>query len=219
MTIEQLEEIFVPKFVTGPHQKFTIKETQSSTQHCNEIEVINGNLIHFDVDIKQFNSIVSIFKEETEGLSLKKKCDGVFIHNSNEQWYLLLIELKDKINENTLIKALQQMISTQIKIFHLLQLHNAFKLDSYQPKFFLVGIIDEYTEKRDIKFKRGERRTQFERETTKLFKKFQKEKSLILDDSLRILKHQSVNNHYFFQNTTLDFVECKGCLDLSKFNL
>ena len=105
MNINNLDKIY--KFTELENNTSTIKETQEEGECIYKVN-FDDDFIRIYTENSEFERAKEMFQLEI----LRKKCDGIIITNTK----LILIELKTTFNINSFIKALNQLLSSYVKV-------------------------------------------------------------------------------------------------------
>jgi hypothetical protein len=74
------------------------------------------SFINIDVEFLGTKVYSKIFNKPQKGkVNFRAVCDGAFLSRRNDQWYLIVVELKNSLTSRTFEKASKQLASTAIK--------------------------------------------------------------------------------------------------------
>lgn len=212
-----LEPLVDPKYIKlhDSSDLLTIIEEESKPT-IREITINGLPLLEISVKLLGEDVYSKIFKKPSPTeTNFRIICDGAFLTNFDDKWFVCVVELKNSLNSKTVGKALKQLESTAIKAKYFLDLFGGIEpLEIFTVGFIVSQIPNKSTEDKIITSKAIATGRLYD----KMCSKLEEKKKIILPRKDCFSNNFQINERYRTNDMPIFLIEGNGnTIELSDY--
>jgi len=212
--IDKINKVINSQFISQSNTELIITETESNAT-INRVTFRNSNFININPNIISY--LNTIFSEEKlckgyslcDELTFQQKCDGIFLINNENNWYICICELKSNLNQENFLKAKAQL---EVSLLKILTIFDCFEpIENFRILSFIVSQLPQNNTEEKLKQIRN-RNTDKKSPAQIAYQKLILNKACLIEDNTCLLNSFHIKDRYLLKNNSINFIEGNNCI-------